>query len=527
VRGQHATADLLGFTRTVGLARISDYPAYFAEHTPGADAVVSAEEVLDHREFEDRIRTVARALLAAGVRRGDRVATLSPPSRHHLVQFMAAGRIGAAWVGLNPRYTADELDVVLLDAAPRVVLATMECEGRDYAETFAQLRAGSLADALLVSLDRVEEGFLAWDEFLDLGREVGPRQMSAAEAVVDEDDIAVIVYTSGTTGRPKGAMLSHRSVVTTARIQCEHWWAEPFRILNNLPINHIGGAVQIACHALVAGGANVVMPRFDPGSLPAVVRERQVTVLHQVPTMYQLLLERGRPTAADFASVQVLIWSGAPAPLSQIRQLRSLCAGLFTSYGQTETGGEVLYAPSGADDVELSASVGLPDARLEVRVGEEAGSTEGELQVRGPTVMSGYHHRLDDTAAAFTDDGWLRTGDLAAIGPDGRYRIVGRLRDMYKSGGYNVYPREVEQVLELHPAVHLAAVVAVPDRVYGEVGEAWILADGEVDDAALDAHCRQHLANYKVPKSFRVRAELPMLPIGKIDKVALRRSAAG
>lgn len=518
-----------GLTRTAALYRISDYPAHFAQQTPHADAVVSADGVLGYAEFAARIDELARALLSAGVRRGDRVAMLSTPSQHHLVHFMAAGRVGAAWVGLNPRYTPDELETVLRDATPRVVVVMPECEGRDYVATFAEFKGGCLADAEVVLLGAAASGLTGWQDFLAGATSTGEDALAAAVDRVEPDDVATIVYTSGTTGTPKGAMLSHRSIVTTARIQCEHWWAEPLRILNNLPINHIGGAVQIACHALVAGGANVLMARFDPEALPDVVGQRNVTVLHQVPTMYQLTLDRARPAAEDFASVQALIWSGAPAPRSLVAQLRRLCPRLYTSYGQTESGGEVLYTPEGAGDEELAGSVGLPDPRLQVRIaprGAEAvdpgtGSVSGELQVRGPTVMSGYRNRPTDTGAAFTEDGWLRTGDLAEIGPGGDFRIVGRLREMFKSGGYNVYPREVEQVLELHPSVRMAAVLGVPDDVYGEVGAAWILTDDQVLAADLVAHCRQHLANYKVPKTFHLRANLPLLPVGKIDKSAL------
>jgi acyl-CoA synthetase (AMP-forming)/AMP-acid ligase II len=517
------------FTRTVALERISDYPAHFGRTTPLADAVVTGGHAVAYAEWEHEIERLARAMLAAGVRRGDRVAMLSTPSRQHLSHLMAAGRIGAAWLGLNPRHTAQELEVVLRDARPRVVIVMLGIEGRDDLADFGSLRGDCLADAVLVSIDGEAPGFVDWETFLAGGAAVEATALAAAVDAVQPDDTALVVYTSGTTGTPKGALLSHRSIVTTARIQCEHWWAAPFRILNNLPINHIGGAVQMACHAIVAGGANVVMPRFDPVALPAELRERHVTVLHQVPTMYQLLLERGQPSAADFASVQVLVWSGAAAPRSLIAQLRALCPHLFTSFGQTETGGEVLYTRPGTGDDELATSVGYPDPRLDVRVGDDHGPTagSGEVQVRGATVMSGYLDRPADTAAAFTTDGWLHTGDLAEIDAEGRYRVVGRLREMYKSGGYNVYPREVETVIEQHPAVAMAAVLGVTDDVYGEVGEAWVLTTGTgLTDADLAAHCRQHLANYKVPKAFHVHRELPMLPIGKIDKTALRRQAA-
>jgi acyl-CoA synthetase (AMP-forming)/AMP-acid ligase II len=534
-RANVRTNDLMNtpsFSRTPELPRLADYPAHWARLRPAGEAVVDGGRVRDWVGFERDISQVARALLAAGVQSGDRVAMLAAPCLEHLLLFMAAARVGAIWLGLNPRYRLDELRHVLCDAQPRVVVAMLDIEGRDYRPEFRELqavRAGPQAAAAWVALASTGEGLQPWEAFVAAGRDVPEATLDRAVQAVEPDDVALIVYTSGSTGVPKGAMLSHRAIVTTARIQCEHWWAEPFRILNNMPINHVGGAVQIACHAIVAGGANLLMPRFDPVALPAFIRERRVSVTHQVATMYQLLLDRGQPSLEQLAPLQVLIWSGAPAPRSLVQALRRFGARLHTSYGQTESGGEVLYTPPQADDEVLSLSVGLPDSRIPLRLGAEDGSgpasgTEGEIQVQGPTLMSGYFGQPEATRAVYTADGWLRTGDIAERRPDGLFRITGRLKEMFKSGGYNVYPREVELVLERHPGVAMAAVVGVPDAVYGEVGHAWVQpSDPALSTAALEAHCRAHLANYKVPKRFHLQDELPMLPIGKVDRVALRR----
>ncbi len=513
-------AEAAEFHRTPTFARIGDYPFHFASLTPAADAVVDAVGSMSYREFVASIDLVAHALLAAGVRRGDRVAVLAPPSRDHLVSFMAAARIGAVWMGLNPRHTREELAVVLSSAAPAAVLSFAAIDGREFGPDLVWLRLHVLGDTSVVAtFDEPVDGCTPWAEFVAAGQMVAAGELAEVVRAVTADDPVLLVYTSGTSGTPKGALLTHRAVVTTARVQCERWWAEPFRILNNVPINHIGGAVQIACHALVAGGTNVLMPRFEPAMIPAVVSDCNVTVLHQVPTMYRLLLDTGTAAPAQFAGLQVLVWSGAAASIGLVGELRALCPNLFTSFGQTETGGEVLYTPAGATDADLATSVGVADPRIEVRLSD---GSVGELQVRGPTVMLGYLGQPDATVTAFTADGWLRTGDLAERTADGAYRIVGRLKDMYKSGGYNVYPREVEAVLEAHADVAMAAVVATPDDVFGEVGVAWVLSEVSPDVEELDRHCRAHLANYKVPKRFHVRSELPMLPIGKIDKAALR-----
>ena len=224
--------------------------------------------------------------------------------------------------------------------------------------------------------------------------------------------------------------------------------------------------------------------------------------------------------------MQLIIWSGSAAPRDLILQLREICPNLSSSYGLTESVGSVTYAV-GTDDLDILAdTIGFPCPAYEFRLaspeGVEVGVGEpGEIQVRGDFIMLGYWNRPEATSEAIDAEGWLHTGDLGVSRPDGAIRLIGRLKEMFKSGGYNVYPREIEIALESHPAVRLAAVIGVPDPVYSEVGHAFVVADG-ITEAELREHCRTRLANYKVPKRFTIRSDLPLLPIGKIDKRALR-----
>ena len=510
--------------RTPELPLISDYPAHYAAERPDADALVVEEveaQTLNWQQFEHAIDRCTRALAACGVERGDRVAMLSAPRPEYLMVYMATARIGAIWQGLNPRQTYPELAYLVGDSQPKVLLGIEAFEGRDFTGDLKRLQQET--DGIR-SLHLVGERGLA--DFLTLGAEIDEEQLAQARAVVRSDDPCLVVYTSGSTGRPKGALLTHRNIVTTTRIQCEHWWAEPFRILNNMPISHIGGAVQLACHGIVAGGANVPMARFQPGKIVLAGREHNITVIHQVPMMYQQILDSAEFRQYGLPSVQALIWSGSPSPIELIRRFREITPNLFTSYGCTELGGEALYMPAGAADDALSCFVGLPPAGFELRLERET----KEIQARSATIMQGYMNKPEATAETFTEDGWLKTGDCAEIDPDtGYWRIVGRIKEMYKSGGYNIYPREIELVLEEHPAVAMAAVFGVPDPVYTEKGVAYILleAAASLSEEEIQAHCRKQLANYKVPKHFFIRDELPMLPIGKIDKTALKNSGIG
>jgi fatty-acyl-CoA synthase len=265
----------------------------------------------------------------------------------------------------------------------------------------------------------------------------------------------------------------------------------------------------------------------------ATIEREKVTVWGQVATMQQLALAHPDFPKFDLSSLQLIFWAGAPAPRDLIVRLHAICPNLSTNYGLTETVAGVTYARVGSSLDVLAETAGVPDPHYELRVVAPDGrvlgdGAEGEIQVRGRCQMIGYYNRPEATAAMIDREGWLHTGDIGLRRPDGNYRIAGRLSDMYKSGGFNVYPREIEMLLESHPAIALAAVVGVKDPLYGEVGWAYLLPQpgAGADAAAIAAWCRERLANFKVPKRFIIRDQLPMLAVGKVDKAALKRAAA-
>ncbi len=519
--------------RVPQLALISDYVTHWAHERPEQAALVLDDRVVNYGEFEAQVERSARALVAAGVGRGERIAHLTTPRPEFMVLYAAAARVGAIWLGLNPRARYDELAYIVGDSQPRLLFALPEFEGRDYGDEMGRLvEETDSVEKLITMASETAAPAITFEAFLAAGDGIEGPTFAAARARAEPGDPALIVYTSGSTGQPKGALLSQRGIVRTCREQCRHWWAEPFRIIINVPVNHVGGAVQGASQALVAGGTNVFMERFDPAAIPGVIEAHGITVLHQVPTMYQMILERPEAAAHDLSSLQAVIWSGARSPAELIARLRQLTPNLFTSYGCTEIGGEVIYTEAGASDAVLAEAVGLPVADFGIRLADAGGQTvdpgeEGEIQVKADVVMAGYFRRPEESAAALTADGWLRTGDVARVREDGQWQIAGRLKEMFKSGGYNVYPREVELVLESHPGVAMAAVVGAPDAVYDEVGFAFVLPEENAEPLPeeLDAFCRARLSNYKVPKRIVVEVELPLLPIGKIDKSGLAERA--
>lgn len=485
----------------------------------------------DTRREVDR---VAAALLAAGLRRGDRVAWLSDPRLDFFVHFLAATSIGLVWQGLNPKYTWPELSYVVGDFAP-----TMVFDGRAPGAT-----DDGLSDRLVAEVDGPQRALVVdssgWQAFLDGAATVDDGALAVARAEVQPLDPAFVVYTSGSTGRPKGAVLTHRGVSfcgvtgTTAR------GGSDLSVVCNLPVNHVGGVSDVCCRKMVGGGAIVFQERFDPAGMLALVEAERIGVWGGVPTMFQLCVDHPDFATRDLSSIRQVQWGGAamPAPvldriLERLDVDRCVCG-----YGMSETTGGVTAMPPDATLDQLLTTVGRVIPGHEFRIadldGHEVPAGEsGELQVRGDWTMAGYWNRPEATAETIDAEGWLHTGDLGLLRPDGHVQLVGRMSEMFKTGGYNAYPREIEMCLEEHPAVRMAAVVAVPDPVFDEVGHAFVVVDPDELGGAnaegaelLRDHCRERLANYKVPKVVHLRDELPRLPVGKVDRKALAAEAA-
>jgi acyl-CoA synthetase (AMP-forming)/AMP-acid ligase II len=361
---------------------------------------------------------------------------------------------------------------------------------------------------------------------------VSDAALAELHAAVTGEDTPLLVYTSGSSGLPKGVLLRNQALVTRSLTQNKHWPVFPPRTVNYLPINHIGGVHWISAFVLVGGGCERLVQRFKPGDLIELVERDRLNILLQPPTSYQMLSEYEGFGTSKLASLEWLVWSGGAMPADTVKRFRRPGLRLGCSYGQTETTGSVVYSDDKADHEALTTAIGRPDPPGSVRICDEAGNlcpvdSIGEIQVVPQFVMGGYLNKPVETAEAFTLDRWLKTGDLGAWRSDGMIRFVGRASDGFKSGGYNIYPREIEMALEEHPAVQLAAVVGVPDPLYDRVGCAFLLLESgaRLGTEELRAWCRKRLANYKVPKRFLVRTELPLLAIGKVDKAALRKEA--
>ena len=515
------------------LERMSDYVGHYARLTPTREAVVYGEVRMTYADLDGAVRQCAKALMVAGVAKGERVALLGNPGLDFLVVFLATISIGGIWLGLSPRYKIDEYRYLLGDAQPKVLFSTGSFEGRDYRADLRVLRGEIAAIEHCVDLEAPAAQADSFARFLRGGAGVSDAALEARMAAVARLDPALIVYTSGSSGKPKGAVLSHHGLSYGNAIQGRAFGVDLPRAVCPFPINHVACVGDTCCTTLIRGGTLVFLARFDPAVVLRTIAAERINLWIGVPTMFILAADLPDFAATDLSSLETVVWGGAAMPRDYIARFAALGVRLVTLYGLTETTSDMTFTDPDASIDELAETVGRPPAEYPCRIVSDDGSPcapgeQGEIQFKGDFVMLGYFNRPEATREAFTEDGWLRSGDLGYWRPDGNLVFVARKSEMFKSGGFNVYPREIEDVIEAHPAVALAGVIGVPDPLYREVGEAYVLRR---PDVALEADeiarwCRDRLANYKVPKRFVVCDSLPMLPVGKIDKAQLKRQSA-
>ena len=512
------------------LRLFSDYAAWHARETPHAIAAVCGDETVTYAELSARVDRLARAFIGAGLQHGDRVAMLSPPNIDFLVVLLATASVGGIWVGLNPKYRLPELVTIVEDCRPAMIIGRRFFDGRDYREELETLSASRR----LIHCDAQP----SLDAFVQEGDEVSEGALRARSGEVRPRDPCLIIYTSGSTGTPKGALLHHQGLVLPALDEMNRIDRAGLSVVNHLPINHIGCIGDITALGYVLGGKIVFLERFEVGRLLALLESERISFWQSVPAVFEMARQHPAWDSTDLSALNTIFWGGAAMSEATLAAISRVCPRVATNYGSTETCGPVtatgmMTIRTEADIADALASVGHQTALYACRLRDEHGrevigsGIEGELEIQGEPTFLGYWERAQASEQAFTEDGWYRTGDLFVRLADGRLRISGRRSEMFKSGGYNVYPREIEQVLEAQPGVREAAVVGVAHPLWGEAGVAYVGAEPGVEAAALLAACRAALANYKVPKHIETMAELPRLPIGKVDKLSLRKLADG
>jgi fatty-acyl-CoA synthase len=492
---------------------VGSWPARRARMTPARAALVQAGRVTTYAELEDRSTRLARGLRERGVGRGDRVAFLGLNSVELVETMFAVAKLGAVFLPVNTRLAPPELRHVLADSGTRMLV---------WQAGFAAGVESPEVEGLDLDRVRIED-----DAGSSLAALFGPDGPPLDEPVALED-LFMIQYTSGTSGRPKGVMLSHANIVwNVVNLLVDVDLGSDEVALVTAPLFHTAALNQVLFPTILKGGTALVEARFDPERAIDLIEQEGVTLLFGVTTMYLALARSPRFATADLSSLRSALSGGAPLPESLLRTWLDRGLIITQGYGLTESspGATMLRA---ADGVRKLGSAGTACFFSDVRVvtptmDPVAVGEPGEVLVQGPNVTSGYWGDPVATRDAFVD-GWLRTGDLAVVDDEGYLTIVDRLKDMFISGGENVYPAEVEQAIHTHPSIAECAVVGVPDERWGEVGRAVVtLREGaELTEAELVAHLEGRLARYKIPRSVVVVPELPHNASGKLVKSRVR-----
>jgi malonyl-CoA/methylmalonyl-CoA synthetase len=475
---------------SIDLLARGSLPAAWAANwsaAPDAPAVHDAQGWVSNAELDARSRRIAGRFAGAGLLAGDRIVMSAGTSVDLVVAHVAALRLGLVVVPVNGAYRAREIGHIVADCAP----AACVVDGDERAEMFADA-AG--AECVVTT------------PAVDLPDAPAPPTLDR----VTSSEIAMLCYTSGTTGAPKGAMLSHGNALASCEALRLAWrWTAADRLVLALPLFHVHG-LGVGLHGtLLCGGSAVLLPRFDADAVLDAAHDHDATLFFGVPTMYARLA--ASPRVAELARLRLCVSGSAPLPASVHDDLDARAGvRVLERYGMTET---IMNVSNPYDGERRAGTVGFPLPGVDVRLDEPS----GEILLRGPNVFPGYWQQPDATRQAFTDDGWFRSGDVGAHDPDGYLRIVGRAKELIISGGYNVYPREVEDVVLEHPAVADVAVVGEPSEEWGETVVAVVVPAGDtVDVDAVLVFAAEHLAPYKRPRRIRVVDALPRNALGKV-----------
>ncbi|MDQ0429677.1 fatty-acyl-CoA synthase [Planomicrobium stackebrandtii] len=520
-----------------------------AARHPETEAYVYPEHGIrkSYKEFDEETDRLAKAFIGIGIEKGEHVAIWSDNKREWLLSQFATGKMGGVLVTVNTSYQSSELEYLLEQSDATTLILGEEFKGTSYIEILntvcpelATADKGKIISKKLPHLKRVivmsnnnYPGIYSWNEFEAFAEGISDSEYEERFASMIPDDVINIQYTSGTTGFPKGVMLTHLNVVNNGKLIGDTMnLTEKDRLCIPVPFFHCFGCVLGTMAAVTHSTTMVIAEQFEPKRVLQMVQDEKCTGLHGVPTMFIAELNHPEFASFDTSTLRTGIMAGSPCPIEVMKKvIHDMGASEITiAYGQTESS-PVITQTRADDDIEKRVStVGKPHAGVEVKIidpvtGEEVEpGIPGELCTRGYHVMKGYYKNEEATQAAIDSEGWLHTGDIAVEDEDGYIAITGRIKDMVIRGGENIYPREIEEFLYQHPSVQDVQVVGVPDPKYGEELMAWvILKEGEgLEAEELKEYCSGKISRHKIPRYIEFIKEYPMTASGKIQKFKLR-----
>ncbi len=517
-----------------------------ASRYPDREALVfpAASLRLTYSEFEQKCRETAKGFMALGVKKGDHVSvwTTNIPEWTYL-QF-SLGMIGAVLVTVNTNYKSSELNYILNQSDSTTLVLIEEYRDTNYYETIRtvvpgldSMEAGKmrseglplLKNLVYIGNRKETPGMFSFAQVLDLGRQITDANLDARAKSVHFHDVVNMQYTSGTTGFPKGVMLTHYNVINNARMVGDVMgMTEQDRLLIQVPLFHCFGCVMSSLNCVVHGSTMVMMEYFDPLKALHYIQDEKCTAINGVPTMFISILSHEDFSKYDMSSLRTGIMAGAPCPEETMRQVmeKMHCPEVVIAFGQTESS-PVMNMTRRDDPIDVRVTTvgrllpGIQGKIIDPTTGEELPpNVQGEIVTKSPCVMKGYYKMPEDTKKAIDANGWLHTGDLGAVDEQGNFKITGRIKEMIIRGGENIYPREIEEFLHKHPKVRDVYVVGVPDKKYGEQLLAVVIPEpGEkITGDELVEYCTNRIARHKIPRYWEFTDEVPMTASGKVQK---------
>ena len=500
-----------------------------------------------YKEFDEETDELAKAFIGMGIEKGENVAIWSDNKREWLLSQYATGKMGAILVTVNTNYQATELEYLMKQSDATTLILDESFKGTSYIDIIrtvcpelAMAERGSISSdklphfkRIILMTEREEQGMYKWSEFMAHADKVTNEQLEEQFQSLDPDDVINIQYTSGTTGFPKGVMLTHNNVVNNGKQIGDYMkLTKQDRVCIPVPFFHCFGCVLGTLAAVTHGSAMILLEQFDPLRVLQAVQDEKCTALHGVPTMFIAELNHPDFKNYDTSTLRTGIMAGSVCPIEVMKRvIEDMGASEITiCYGQTEASPVITQTKTDDPIGKRVSTVGKPHPNVEVKIidpvtgGELPVGVPGELCTRGYNIMKGYYNNAEATREAIDEEGWLHTGDIAVMDADGYIDITGRIKDMVIRGGENIYPKEVEEFLYTHPEIADVQVVGVPDEKYGEELMAWIIPkkDVHLDEESVREFCKGSISHHKIPKYIEFLEEYPMTASGKIQKFKLR-----
>jgi len=515
------------------------YPEYWAEKEPNLAAISFKKKVITAKELNDQTDQLGKAFINLGVKKGDTIVTILPTNPEFILTYIAASKIGAITIPMDIKYKKADFELLIPQSSPKVIVAVNKFEKNRVGELLEELKP-KFGDIKYVMVKNAKFG-IPFEELLEKKYELDI-ELKEAKENQDEDDPILVIWTGGTTGVPKAALLSHRNVVSTIIAEFKKFVEfsraeEKFKMIVNFPVSHVGGTVEILGSSIVGGLEMIVRESWSPYDTLKYTKEEKIPILGGVPTMFNIFLSMSDLDTYELKEfVKFVFLSGEKVGLDFLENIKEhISENIVIGYGSTEAGSEVTMTELGDDYVKIAEGyVGKPLEGMKVIIADEKGNSlppmkTGEVLVRGPMAIKSYYKMPEEDKAGFTSDGWCKTGDLGYLNEEGGLYITGRIKQIIRVGAYTVLPTEIEEVVLRDKRLLFAAAIPYPDKILGEVVWLVVVPDlgKKITEEEVLKRCEEQLAKFKVPRKIIIYPldpkDPPVTRIGKIDRIRLKK----